>query len=173
VLIVGGSDGTRSLASWDLIDPVVGEVVASGSLSEARAMHTATLLPDGNVLVAGGQDDAGYAIDTYEIWNSRTSSFMPPAPLGVGRSRHGASLLPGGCVLVAAGGQFFDTPLQGAQVRAPGSEVFEFAALHAEGRMDATTTLLEDNRVLVVGGSNSSGPLASAELLDLADRDDC
>ena len=54
VLIVGGFDGTRDLASAELYDPSVGTFAATARMSVARELHTATLLGNGTVLIVGG-----------------------------------------------------------------------------------------------------------------------
>ena len=63
-LIVGGYDGggnsdVGALPSGELYDPGTGLISASPSMAVARYSHTATLLPDGRVLIAGGYGKAG------------------------------------------------------------------------------------------------------------------
>jgi Bacterial Ig-like domain (group 2)/Galactose oxidase, central domain/Kelch motif len=105
VLIVGGttSTGTGDLhptATVEVYDPSTGSFSVTGSMAEARALHTATLLPSGNVLVAGGGDENS----TAEVYDPATGSFSITGGMEIGRSGHTATLLPNGSVLVAGGG---------------------------------------------------------------------
>ena len=71
-------------------------------MAEARTYHTATLLPSGKVLVAGGGDENS----TAEVYDPATGSFSITGGMEIGRSGHTATLLPNGSVLVAGGGIF-------------------------------------------------------------------
>jgi Bacterial Ig-like domain (group 2)/Galactose oxidase, central domain len=112
VLIVGGestvpgSSDLRVTATAEVYDPSTGLFSTTGSMSEARNSHTATLLASGNVLIAGGGDDNS----TAELYNPTTSSFSITGGMEVGRSGHSATLLQtdivGGIVLVVGGGSF-------------------------------------------------------------------
>src|SRR5439155_15776130 len=79
VLISGGfNESTRYLASAELYDPANGIWTATGSLGDRRWFHTATLLPNGNVLVAGGSNSGGYLVSA-ELYDPGTPT---PTPTG-------------------------------------------------------------------------------------------
>jgi hypothetical protein len=108
VLIVGGgtpasgSGGFQATVTAEIYDPSTGSFSATGSMAAARTFHTATLLPNGTVLVAGG----GAENSTAEIYNPATGSFSITGGMEIGRSGHTATLLANGSVLVAGGGLF-------------------------------------------------------------------
>jgi hypothetical protein len=112
VLIVGGespvtgSSDLQPTATAEVYDPSTGSFSTTGSMAAARNSHTATLLPSGNVLIAGGGDDNS----TAELYVPTTNSFTTTGGMEIGRSGHTATLLStdivGGVVLVVGGGSF-------------------------------------------------------------------
>src|SRR5688500_5689306 len=75
-----------------------GSITAIGGLNTRRAAHTATLLPDGKVLIAGGFTGDENSLASAEVFDPETKSFSSTANLGVSRSGHSATLLNNGKV---------------------------------------------------------------------------
>ncbi len=108
VLIVAG----RATAATELYDPLAnggtGQSLPGNPLSVSRSQHTATLLPNGDVLVnAGYNDNTGYSIAQAELFDHLTGTWTAPASMRLATDRlvNTATLLPSGQVLVAGGFQ--------------------------------------------------------------------
>jgi N-acetylneuraminic acid mutarotase len=167
VLVAGGYTGGNNgvdLASAELYDPASGAWTATGSLALARSFHSATLLPNGEVLVVGGYSQ----ISSAELYDPASGTWTATGSLAAGRYGHTATLLPNGKVLVTGGfsGTNFDV-LSSAELYDPDSGTWTATASLATARAFHTATLLPDGRVLIAGGdTTSSGSLASAEMYD-------
>jgi hypothetical protein len=106
VLFAGGYDTQTgaTLSSSEIYDPGANAFVAGPSLNVARTDATATLLPSGKVLVAGGVDSRGIVLSSKEVYDPTTNSFsLSPWPLLVPRISATFTLLPNGGVLIAGG----------------------------------------------------------------------
>src|SRR6185436_15216039 len=79
-----------------------GTFTATGSMTAPRYLHTATLLADGRVLIAGG-DGSLNAPSSAELYDPRTGRFTATGNMITPRSGHTATLLPDGRVLIAGG----------------------------------------------------------------------
>src|SRR5438067_2439827 len=85
------------------VSPLDGTFTYTGSLGTARNYHTATVLPSGKVLVAGGDDSIGTSLNSTELYDPAAGTWTATGNLGTARTDHTATLLPAGKVLVAGG----------------------------------------------------------------------
>jgi WD40 repeat protein len=155
-------------ASLALVQPSAGVSVAfgeTGSLNIGRYAHTATLLPNGMVLVAGGYNQTDGDLASAELYDPETGTWTETGSLATARDGHTATLLPNGKVLVA-GGYSNGSVLRSAELYDPASGTWTATSNLATKRYSHTATLLPNGKVLVAGGDNNGGVLASAELYD-------
>ena len=106
VLVAGGfnescSETCGALSSAELYDPATGLWSPTGSLATARWLHTATLLPSGKVLVAGGYNTSIGGLSSAELYDPASGTWSATGSLWAARDSHTATLLPSGKVLVA------------------------------------------------------------------------
>ena len=80
MLVAGGWDGNNPLASAELYDPFTGTWTVTGPLNTTRGWHTATLLPNGQVLVVGG-DGAGSDLASAELYDPATGTWTETGPM--------------------------------------------------------------------------------------------
>jgi N-acetylneuraminic acid mutarotase len=124
------------------------------SLITGRAKHTATLLRNGTVLIAGGLDRTNTALASAEVYNPATNRWTSTGSLATARLDHTATLLPSGKVLVAGGlgAPFPFSSLASAELYDPATSAWSPTAPMIGSRSGQTATLLADGRVLLVGG---------------------
>jgi hypothetical protein len=109
VLLVGGvddADPTNSLATVELYDPTVlpnGRSQLVAPLSHDRYIHTATPLPNGDVLIVGGLNTGNSFLASAELWSYQMSKWSSAGTMATPRYAFTATLLPSGQVLVAGG----------------------------------------------------------------------
>ena len=123
VLIVGGfdtPDGGIISARAELYDPASGTWTSTGSLDTARYAHTATLLPNGMVLVAGGVGNTNPWLASAELYDPASGIWTGTGNLNIARVFHTATLLPNGMVLVAGGNDIHDNNSASAGTVRPG-----------------------------------------------------
>jgi hypothetical protein len=148
-----------------------GRLTALPSLVVSRAAHTATALPDGRVLVAGGCTSAGCedtaAGGRAEIYDPRTRTFGAGPAMVTARAGHTATPLSDGRVLITGGypGEGA-APLPTAELYDPATDRFVATGPMAVGRGAHTATLLSDGRVLLVGGWSGTAALVDVEIYD-------
>jgi N-acetylneuraminic acid mutarotase len=154
-----------------LVQPCLGDsgvFTNTGSLVNARYGHTATLLPNGKVLVAGGANGISHIVMA-ELYDPASGTWAVTGSLTIGRSAHTATLLPNGNVLVAGGSS---TNPASAELYNPATGTWTSTGSLGARRYGHTATLLPNGKVLVAGGHDDGPPfgsnLTSAELYDPA-----
>ena len=109
ILVAGGCTGLNANGcsgvtnKAEIYNPSTGKWTATGSMIAARGNLTATLLPNGKVLVAGGINGADNPIATAELYNPATGKWTATGNMITARDEHTAALLATGNVLVAGG----------------------------------------------------------------------
>jgi N-acetylneuraminic acid mutarotase len=165
VLAVGGIAGPPStpaagVASAEIFDPAAGTWTATGSMHEARFAHSASLLPGGKVLVAGGNAvrsaQSNRALRTCEIFDPATGQWTPAAPLNDARLGHPAVVLGDHRVLVVGGvvpiGRGRYTALSYCEIYDPNAGTWTPTGSLGTPRKSHQATLLADGTVLATGG---------------------
>jgi hypothetical protein len=172
VLIVGGATSFVSsgpapvTATAEIYDPSTLKYIATGSLKTGRQQHTATLLPDGKVLITGGIANDGRTLNSAELYDAASGTFTNTGTMGAARTKHYANLIaqPGTSAKVlvyggtTAGGQLINTTelwdestgtFIATNPMANPTVFFPEPALLAPGELD------------IVGGLSDQGPTAS------------
>ena len=176
VLVAGGSRfgfPESSIASAEIYDPVSGTFTPTGEMTAARQDHTATLLADGRVLVAGGYEADGNrrGLATAEVYDPSTGGFTTTGSMATGHGHHTATALGNGTVLIAGGfTESYGASVASAELYHPSSGTFTPTGDMHDPRGWHTATLLTNGTVLLAGGF-TRGPftgttLASAEVYD-------
>jgi Bacterial Ig-like domain (group 2)/Putative Ig domain/Kelch motif/Galactose oxidase, central domain len=136
----------------------------SSNMTEARAGHTATLLNNGKVLLAGGSS----SIPNYaELYDPATGTFTPTGSMIAIRFGNTATLLNDGRVLIVGGSDGNSSvPLATAELYDPATSTFTATGSMSTPRDGSTATLLNNGKVLIAGGNDGFNSLASVELYD-------
>jgi hypothetical protein len=171
---VRSSIPTRSPIASSPLDGASDHFFSAGAMNGGREGHTATLLADGRVLIAGGVRQAGGGdptrrnatgpIAAAELYDPRSNTFTATGSMTAPRMGQTATLLADGRVLIAGGynwlrfdGQGLPVDLSSAEVYDPASGTFAATGSLANPRSSATESRLADGRVLIVGGSSFTG----------------
>ncbi len=176
VLIAGGfgGSGTESnpYRSTEIYDPRTGSFLPAGNMTIGRSGHTATLLKNGKLLIAGGWTGRYNVRRSAELYDPNTGAFTPTGDMIIERAGSIAALLPDGRVLVAGGEDRGENALASAEIYDPATGKFTRTGDMTEPRGEATATALRNGKVLIVGGGSGHYPsqnvYRSAELYDPA-----
>jgi N-acetylneuraminic acid mutarotase len=153
LLALGGSS--------QLYDPATNSWSAGGGMVQSRDWHTATMLFNGKVLVAGGTVGGGSSLTT-EIYDPDTNTWSAAANMATIRSSHNAVLLPNGKVLVVAG------VTATAEIYDPAINQWSSAGSMSASRFRTTAVLLPRGQVMVMGGIQSSSETSATSIYDFA-----
>ncbi len=148
--VLAGVHETLPQSVVEELDPVTESVAAVGPMARDRYLHTATRLPDGRVLVVGGESPSGADNRIAELYDPTSKTFSDTDRMDVDRARHTATSLPNGDVLVVGGS--LDKM---AERYALSLDAFVPAGVLETARSGHTATRLPDGRVLVAGGDTA------------------
>jgi hypothetical protein len=145
-----------------------GRLSPTGGTTVPRFAHTATLLGNGKVLVAGGMSHNGVWLDSAELYDPASGRFTLAGKMRSPRAGATATLLPNGTVLVAGGDSGPGQSTASAEIYDPASNSFFSTGSMGAPRGHAIAILLKTGKVLVAGGSaaGDDAELASAEIYD-------
>jgi Kelch motif/Galactose oxidase, central domain len=158
VLISGGVT-VSGATHGEVFDPSTNSFTLTGPMQKLHLRSTASALPNGEVLVAGGQNAAQQALSSTEIYDPETNAFRSGPSMSTPRIHHLAAELPDGRILIHGGSiDGTDYPLSlltDAEIFDPASGEFSEAEKATYWRYGGESTPLADGRVLVTGGGSS------------------
>ncbi len=168
VLIVGGLVGHGCADSAEDYNPATARFTTLSRMTTNRGKPSATLQPDGDVLITGGADhDTPGGVESAEIFRANISKFEPVGPMHTARISQTATLLTDGRVLIVGGRG--DTVTASAEFYDPATKPFVATCSMLTARYKRSAGLLPDRRVLIAGGSDDrdwQGTMNSAEIHD-------
>ncbi|MBI5282132.1 MAG: pentapeptide repeat-containing protein [Candidatus Solibacter usitatus] len=133
--------------------------LATGNMQQTRREHTATLMNNGMVLIAGGLDSSGAPTATAEVYNPSNGTFHLAGNMPNKATGHAAVLLANGKVLITGGGnsatELFDSA----------TETFSPVGGMSSTRSYHTATLLQSGKVLLAGGVDNGGKTINTTLI--------
>jgi hypothetical protein len=173
VLLAGGTAWGNNipLDTAEIWDPTTGASVPTrGPMTQPRQWHTATALPNGQILLTGGLNHVSNSTATTELFDPATGLFTAGPTMASARTYHTATLLHTGQVLIAGGIDHNGKATGVAEVYDPASHRLTRVGDMLAGQQH-TATLLGDGRVLITGGTGDYGDtegFGEAEIYDPA-----
>jgi len=161
VLVTGGCNGnscTNVLTSAELYNPSTSQWTIANVMNVSRLAHTATLMPNGQVLVVGGCNGAGCItrLASAELYTPSSGQWIAVNNPAIARSQHIATLLSDGTVLVAGGAGNGDVALAGSEMYDGNTGQWSTTVSLNTARLFYTETLLPNGAVMVTSGCASS-----------------
>jgi len=167
ILVAGGQSFGVGFATnhVELFDSDAGNWTSPvNTMARARQFHTATLLPSGSVLLAGGRDNSFNTITNAELFQPTNATWTTTSGLLTARRNHTATLLPNGMVLAAGGLDPNINYLFSTELYDSGAGIWKTNGALNVARANHTATLLANGKVLVAGGASNLGATNSAEV---------
>ena len=165
---VGPYSSSEALCSSELYDPSTGVWTTVESMTENRAHFTASLLPNGMVLVAGGVNSSG-TLSSSELYDPTTGHWTATGSMGNKRYNHSVASLINGQVLITGGwggDSYAGYRLASAELYDPTTGNWATVGSMSNTRWNHSETLLPNGQVLVTGGIGYNVRYSSAELYD-------
>jgi hypothetical protein len=150
--------GTSNAVNFTIIAELAGQFTPTGNMTAARGEHTATLLPNGKVLIAGGDGEGLQPLASAELYDPSTGMFTPTGSMTTVRTwGHTATLLANGKVLMAGGSDRRDMfePLASAELYDPSTGMFTPTGSMTTAQRTGPATLLADGKVLIAGDDHA------------------
>lgn len=176
VLLAGGFSDGNYLDSAEIFNPKTDRFTLIGKLTMPRSEHIAVSLDNGKILLAGGIGTGWTFLDSAEIFDSRTGKFSAVGKMTAARESHTATRLKDGRILITGGHQGRRAQMRiyaGTEIFDPSKNEFTKGADLTIKRHKHDAVLLENGKVLIVGGSDerdSRGAYQTTELFDPAEN---
>ncbi|MFA6583722.1 MAG: kelch repeat-containing protein [Elusimicrobiaceae bacterium] len=175
IMVSGGTNGSVTLNTAEIMDPRnLGSASwqSASTMKQSRANHTANMLPNGNILLAGGymQEKTTGTLSGAEIYYPEDNAWVPTTAMWHARQGHTAVMIPkgawGGHILVI-GGYSSSTYQNSMEAYDPvNAQWTELSATLTNARAQHTATILHNGNILVCGGLNGTGgTLSSCEMI--------
>ena len=158
VLVTGGLTNysyAQATQTSEIYDPATGTWTPTSTMNEGRSYHTASVLMNGHVLVAGGY----YNCLTAELYDPLRQTWTMTGNMSYGRERPTASILPNGKVVVVGVANY-----RMSEMYDPSSGQWSLSGNTLQTVVWHTSSTLSNGRLLIAGGSNNNAAVNTAEL---------